>query len=338
MKSHEFIIEGGWTSTVTQSTTITPAVVRSCLSIMQKFTNDFNKYLSDKGLGPVLMGKPTGSTSYHEIDAPDKVYGDIDLQMIGPEMEQDSTHSQYTAYWNKLADEFIKTHNLNYIHPTESKLGHPIVEYEPNKFVQVDFMWNPKSLSTWGAARVTPERGVKGLLYGNMFSSLGEILDMSIQHVGVQLKVTGDVRVPFSKRKDTQVITITIDPEHFILDIFNWIADRQSVVNPHIDQELLSYPGINVKNVKISDLVHGVKGFAKSCQENNMFGKDDLNSFVDDKDFINKFISRYIEKAELDINNSKRDKAETPEAIAKANSDREKVRTGLDMVLKLFNQ
>ena len=328
---------GGWTSTVTQNTVITPIVVKKVLKIMNQFTIDFNLYLSNIGLKNVSMGKPTGSTTYHDIDPDDKIYGDIDLQMIGPEMDDAVGYSAYTNNLNKLACNFIKTHNLSYVHPTESSLGHPIIEFEPGKYVQVDFMWHPTSIAVWGAARVTPEHGVKGLLCGNMFSAFGEIMDMSIQHVGVQLKVSSDnIKVPFNKRKDTRTITISIDPVNFILHIFNWIANRQGISNPKIDEELILFSGLKTDMVKISDLVRGIKGFAKSCQINDMFGKGDLMNFTDDNEFITNFINRYTAKAEADINSTKRNKANTHEAISKANSDREKVETGLNMVLKYF--
>ena len=71
-------------------------------------------------------------------------------------------------------------------------------------------------MADWGAARVTPERGVKGLLFGKMFSVFGDLLDMSIQHAGVQIKVSNGQRVPFSKRKDTETVTITTNPNTYI--------------------------------------------------------------------------------------------------------------------------
>ena len=62
------IVEGGWDTTVTQGTVIKPAVVKHVLGIIQQFVQDFNKWLAQKGLGPVEMGRPTGSGAYHEKD------------------------------------------------------------------------------------------------------------------------------------------------------------------------------------------------------------------------------------------------------------------------------
>ena len=62
-----------------------------------------------------------------------------------------------------------------------------------------------------------------------------------------------------------------------------------------------------------------------------------LNKFTDSNDFLNKFIQRYTEKAEVDINSAKRNKAETPDAKARAEADRQAVQKGLNMVQGLFN-
>ena len=335
MRAFEFLREGGWDSTVTQGTVIGPATVKQALAVTQQFTQDFNRYLQDRGLGPVEMGRATGSSAYHDVDTEDKVYGDIDLQMIGPE-EQGQSIGQFNSYWNKLAADFVQQHKPAYVHPEESKPGHPIIAVGNDQYVQVDFMWHPERLSHWGAARVTPERGVKGSLMGNMFSVLGELLDMSIQHAGVQLKVVDGQRVPFSKQKNTETVTISTDPNKFILDIFKYELKQLGIEQPVISPLLQQNSGIDVDNVKIATMVAGVKGLAASFEANGMFGQGNLQAFSSADDFLTKFLQRYQEKAEIDINNKKRDKAQTPAAVARAEADRQKVLTGLEMVQGLF--
>jgi hypothetical protein len=339
MHIFDIVKEGGWDTTVTQGTVIRPAVVKIVLGIVQQFVNDFNAWLEPKGLGPVQMGKPTGSGAYHEqdqVENPEKIYGDIDLQMIGPPVES-ATHGQFTTFWNKQANEFVRSTIPNYVHPGESKEGHPIIKIGPDAYVQVDFMWHTPELSQWGAARVTPERGVKGLLTGNMYSVLGELLNLSIQHAGVQLKVSDGTRVPFSKQKGTKVVTVTINPKTFIYDIFQYEAENiLGQKSANIDNMLRQFPGNDIADVKISKLVNGIKGLANSFEMNEMFGKGSLSSFANAADFLNKFLTRYEEKAIIDINAAKRDKAETPEAKARAAEDRAKVQQGLNMVKNLF--
>ena len=335
MRAKEFVIEGGWDSVKTQGTVLHPKIVSVALQVVDRFVAEFNKQYAAQ-VGEIRRGRATGSSAYHEQDAiedPEKIYGDIDLQMVAPEAEGQG-YTQFTAYWNKLADDFINT-GLDYVEVGE-KPGHPTFQIGANDFVQVDFMWHPERLEKWGATRVTPERGVKGLLTGNMYSVLGELLDLSIQHAGVQLKVQDGQHVPFSKQKDTQVITVSTNPETFIYDTFKYEANQLGIAKPQIDPMLKQFPGNDINDVKISKLVNGVKGFARSCEINGMFGQGDFANFTDAQDFINKFWQRYNEKAQIDIAGKKRDKAQTPDAIARANSDREKIQQGLDMVKGYF--
>jgi len=341
MKIRDIICEGGWDSAVTQGTVITPAIVRAALGVMQQFVNDFNRAIASKNLGEVRMGRPTGSSAHHAADAqdtPDKVYGDIDLQMIAPTIEG-LTYAQFTAAWNKLADDFVRAMHPAYVHAEESKPGHPIIKVGADAYVQVDFMWHEEHMKDWGASRVTPERGIKGLLHGNLFSVLGELLDMSIQHAGVQLKKANGQHVPFSKHKDTQVITLTTNPKTFLYDIFKYeyseITGKNASTAP-ADSLLLANQGNNLDNVKISVLVNGIKGLANSFEKNKMFGHGDLSRFSNAQDFLSQFLARYTEKAILDTQSKKRDKAATPDAIARAESDKEKVLSGLEMVKGLF--
>lgn len=330
--------EGGWDTTKTQNTVLHPRIVAVALQVVDQFVADFNRYLANQGIGSIQRGRPTGSSAYHEIDSqedPDKVYGDIDLQMIAPYVP-DASYGQFTAYWNKLANDFVMSQKPNYVDTTESKPGHPIFAVGEKDFVQIDFMWHEAEMAAWGATRVTPERGVKGLLTGNMYSVFGELLDMSIQHAGVQLKVIDNKHVPFSKQKGTKTITVTTDPKTYILDVFNYVAQQLGIKQPQVSPQLQQNTGNDIDNVKINRLVAGVKGFAESCEMNNMFGQGDLTNFASAQDFVGKFWQRYYEKAMEDVNSKKRDKAETPQAIARAEQDRQKVLQGLATVKGYF--
>jgi hypothetical protein len=338
MKIADIIREGGWDTTLTQGTVLHPKVVAVALQVVDRFVADFNKFAQAQGLGTIRRGRPTGSSAYHEQDTvehPDKIYGDIDLQMIAPEVAG-VTYGQFTSYWNKATSDFVQAGHAPYVDTTESKPGHPIFKVGTNDFVQIDFMWHPERLADWGATRVTPERGVKGLLTGNMYSVLGELLDISVQHAGIQIKTIDGQHVPFSKHKGVQVHTLGTDPKTFIYDIFKYEANQAGVKKPAIDPLLKQFPGNDINNVKISNLVNGVKGFARSCELNRMFGQGDLANFDNAADFIGKFWQRYQEKAQIDIAGKKRDKAQTPEAQARAEQDRLKIQQGLDQVRGLF--
>jgi hypothetical protein len=338
MRAFEFIVEGGWDTKATQSTVITPATVKTALPKIEKLIAGFNAFLDRRSLPTVRVGATTGSSAYHEVDPEDKIYGDIDLQIVVPELPElkDKTTSQIQGYWYNLLGEYIKSASLDYIHP-DSEPGHPIVSIGDDKWVQVDLMPHPKPLEKWGRYRVTPERGVKGLLMGNMFSVLGELLTMSIQHAGVQFKVRDKIKLPYARtRKDYELVTLSTDIENFVMDIFQHEADIQGVKNPKPNSLLTANPGANIDDVKISNMVNSIKGLAQSFEDNEMYGQGDLISYSNADDFLAAFKELYTQKAEKDINAVKRDKAETPEAKARAEEDRKKVADGLKMVMGLF--
>lgn len=339
MRINEIIVEGGWDTKATQSTVINPSTVKSALSTMKVFVDRFNSFLKAKGIEPIKLGHPTGSSAYHDVDPEDKIYGDIDLQIIVPETEETAnmTTAQAQGYWYKLEDEFVKSNNVDFIHP-ESEPGHPIVSVGKDAWVQIDLMPHPERLSTWGRFRTTPERGIKGLLNGNMFSVLGELLMMSIQHSGVQFKVRDKVKQPYTTtRKNYELVTISTNIETFVLDIFNHEAELQGITEPKVDPLLQRHPGSNIQDVKIQNLVNAVKGIARSFELNNMYGKGDLANYSNAESFVNKFLEIYTAKAEKDIGAAKRDKAETPQAQARADDDRQKVAQGLELVKQMFN-
>jgi len=336
------LLEGGWDTAITQHTVIRPETVKLALAQIQRFITDFNAWLAAQDQGPVQLGRPTGSSTYHEIDAkedPHKIYGDIDLQIIAPDLPG-ASYYQYSSHWNRLADEFVRDRSPSYVHQGQSKPGHPIIAIGPDQYVQVDFMWHPPRLQDWGAARATPERGVKGLLAGNFYSVLGELLDMSIQHAGVQFKTLHGQHVPFSKQKDTVVQTISTNPRTFIRDILTnqyQTITGQDPSQAKIDPLLAQYPGNDPQDVKISKLVNAIRGLARSFAANGLYGRGQLSGFRDADDFVTKFVQRYEAKAMADVNSAKRHKAQTPEAQARADSDRHKIIKGLHMVQALFN-
>jgi hypothetical protein len=347
MRIKDVINEGGWDTTHTQGTVITPPVVRAALDVMATFTTDFNIYLKKtRAHGPVKLGRPTGSTAHYQADLADprthdKIYGDIDLQMVGPDLGVD-TQTKYTNYWNQQVTEWIHALKPAYVHSMES-VGHPIIKVGKDAsgdiLVQVDLMWHSADIADWGASRVTPERGVKGLLHGNMFSVLGQLLDMSIQHAGVQLKTLNGQHVPFSKQKDTRIETISTDPRNFIMNIFQYEYQAITGQDPKgakIDPLLAQNPGNDPDTPKIERLVRGIQGLARSFEANGLFGQGDLAQYSNAGDFMTRFENRYEEKALGEIASAKRDKAATPQAIARAEDDKKKIMQGLKYAKGLF--
>jgi len=338
MRIFEILSEGGWETTATQSTVITPATVKTALPRVEKLISGFNHWLSQRDIEPVRIGALTGSSAYHDVDPEDKIYGDIDIQIVVPETEdtEGKTTIQVQDYWYELLDKYIKSANLDYIRP-ESNPGHPIVGIGGDKWVQVDLMPHLEPLEKWGRYRSTPERGIKGLLMGNMFSVLGELLTMSIQHAGVQFKVRDKVKQPYSKTlKDYELVTLSTDIETFVRDIFDHLAELQKIKNPKVDPLLAANPGADTANPSIKRMVAAVKGLAQSFEINAMYGQGDLAPYATADDFVSAFKQLYTAKAEKARHSTKRDKAETPEARARADSDREKIAQGLETVMGMF--
>jgi hypothetical protein len=121
------------------------------------------------------------------------------------------------------------------------------------------------------------------------------------------------------------------------LDILKYEAEQQGIPHPIIDPRLRKHRGVDIENVSIKNFAEGIKGLANSFAANLMYGEGDLAKFEDNVDFLQKFLQRYEEKAMVDVNSKKRDKAQTPQAIARAEQDRQKVLQGLATVKGYFN-
>ena len=329
---------GGWDKTITQNTVIRPSTVRAALPVVQRLISDINQALAARSIPPIQVGHPTGSSSWYQIDNEDRIYGDIDLQIIVPEIEETlgKTPSQRQGIWYRIEHEYVTNNQLDYVHP-ESEPGHPILRLADGSWVQIDLMPHTQDLAKWGRFRTTPEQHVKGMLHGNMFSVLGDLMTMSIQHAGVQFKLRDKRRVPYiTTRKDYQLVTLTTDIERFVLDIFMHQAQLQGVTDPKIHDLLLQHTGCVIDDVHISHLVHAVHGLALSFQDNGMLSQADLANYSDAQDFMTQFWQVYEGKAMKDLNAAKRDKAETPTARLRADEDRHRIRQGLSYVQAMW--
>jgi hypothetical protein len=67
-----------------------------------------------------------------------------------------------------------------------------------------------------------------------------------------------------------------------------------------------------------------------------MYGKGILAPYSNAEEFLNKFVQIYMAKAQGAIDAPKRDKAETPEAKARAEADKKSIAQGAKMVQQLF--
>lgn len=339
MRIKELISEGGWTTG--DNPGIKAKVVKQGIAAVQNFLKDFNPWLKPQGLGPIKVGHPTGSAAYHELDDPENtIYGDMDLQVIVPDLPEydDMTSGQLQGRWGALINKFIQDSNLSYIDKAESRGSQPMFILPDGNKVQVDIMPHPEKTAEWGRYRATGEHGLKGLLNGNIFATMSELVPVNLQHKGIQYKTINGKKVNYGKTlKGYQLHTIGTDIKRWVLDIFMHEANELGIQNPKIDPLLKANPGVDTMNVNVERLVNGVKGFARSCELNGMFGKGDLERFSSADDFIKQFTHHYVDKSQHAITAPKRDKASTPASQARAVKDREALSNGLAYVQKLFS-
>lgn len=334
--------EGGWSDVVTQGTVITPEVVKKALSVVAKFTTDFNNWLSSQNQPTVKMGNPLGSTAWHARDSSDATYGDIDLQMIAPVQDESQSVSQLASQWNTLADKFVADVNPSYVYDQgKPSAGHIIFQISQDQYVQVDMIWTPAHLAKWAQYRMTPAHKVKGAMYGNLFSTLGEIMHISIQGSGAQIKIKDGEALPFAKsRKYDALETLSSDIERFGLDIlvelYKKIFPGESVANIKVSPLLKATPGIDPDNITAMKLVNLIKGLAQSFEDNQMYGRFNLKTIKNANDFIRNFQEHYLKKLEVAVNATKFDKAASPEAQAKATETKNKMITHGNAIMKMF--
>jgi len=186
--------------------------------------------------------------------------------------------------------------------------------------VQIDLVWTEPKLANWQRYRMTPAQGVKGSAYGNLFSTLGQMLHLSIYGAGVQIKIKDGEPVEFAKeRNPDKVETITTDIHNFALDLLKYMVKNiHPTAKLEIDPELASHPGIDPDAITPENLVASIRGLAKSFEANDLFGYRNLKDIPNYDAFITKFKNSYLARMTGAANAKKFEKAETPQAKARA--------------------
>lgn len=300
MRAHDFIREGGWANPLTQNTKITPHVVQQVVKMLHIFVGELNQHLQTKKIPPVELGGTCGSTTYHTRDIqvnPTKEYGDIDVNLFIPRLDEKATNNaNVTAIKNEIK-EFCDA-SADY----QTQNGTNVIFKLGKDYVQVDFIMAYCANKAWSTA-LAPEWNVKGVLCNSLYSSLGEALQLSIGggH-GVQGKLQNGKLVPFGQTKDVKLITITNNPDTWALDIAKFF--KCSKISPLLKQ----YPG-KLDEVRVKDMINSIKGIAQSLE---MSGKGSASELLAQIKEI------YLGKINKAITSSKYDKAATTAAIEKA--------------------
>ena len=233
----QFLFEGGWATEKTQGTVITPDVISEVVKIFDRISTGFNSHLRELELPSLDFLKPIGSGTWWDEDVqnqPDKIYGDVDYVIAYPTLKlttgKDREDEIATVkLYNKELLMWLEADKIQGIDIQESKAvstdsSVKLIAIVPLKsgdtgYVQVDMIVTHKEYSDWAVFRMTPIRNVNGFVLGNLYSSFGEVLDLSIQARGVRAKFEGSVMKPYSTRKNTEDREISLNAQTFMKDM-----------------------------------------------------------------------------------------------------------------------
>jgi hypothetical protein len=328
----QFLFEGGWATEKTQGTVITPDVIRNVVAQMDGIGKAFNGHLKELELPSLDFLRPIGSGTWWEEDVknqPNKTYGDVDYMIAYPtlkltagksredEIETVKLYNKELLMWIEaekiLGIDIAETKEVS----TDSSLKLVIEVAMPNDkmgYVQVDMVVTHKEYSDWAVFRMTPIKNVKGFVLGNLYSSFGEVLDLSIQARGVRAKFEGSVMKSYSTRKNTEDREISLNAQTFMKDIAKFFWDQSGTDKPFINTPIETWKGLDRNNPKFEDLCDGIKLVARTLGELGEFGT--TIKYKSETDLLNAVIAQYEKKMLATYNSTKFDKAKSPAAIA----------------------
>jgi hypothetical protein len=330
----QFLFEGGWATSKTQSTIIRPKIIKDCVQKTKQLESDFNKYLKEIGLPPLDFIKPVGSGTWYEEDIesqPDKVYGDVDFSVSYPVLQdtgktEREMEIESTKIYNKELLSFLENNKPGFIdvdetravsNPNSIKLIMMVETPEGEGWIQVDFIVTHNSYKEWSIFRLTPIRNVKGFVLGNLYSSFGEVLELSIQPRGVRAKIKDGEVIGYSKKTGAEDRLITSDVNRFMNDIAKFIWKNTNPDKPYKESKSLeNWQGMDRNNPRFEDMCSGIKAVADTLDQLGEFGT--TIKYNGKGQFLEAVKKRYIEKMETAAQSSKFDKAESEAAKAAA--------------------
>jgi hypothetical protein len=349
----QYLTEGGWASSKTQSTIIRPKIIKDCVEKLKDLESKFNKHLEEKGMQPMEFLRAVGSGKWFEKDIesqPDKVYGDIDFNVSYPVIEDDKLSERDNEIksiklYNTELLSFLEKENLDYIDVEETKGASDtssvklIMKAETDEgegWVQVDLIVTHEQYKDWSTFRLTPMHNVKGFVLGNLYSSFGEVLEINIQTRGVRAKMIDDRVVNYSKRSGAVDKLITSDVNRFMHDIAKFLWEQGDTDEPFKESESLkNWKGMDQDNPRIEDLAQGIMAVADTLAQLGEFGT--TIKYKSRNEFIDAVKRRYTEKMETAASSTKFDKAETEQAKQAALKVKKLSAEYIDKVNKILN-
>jgi hypothetical protein len=309
------INEGGWASTATQNTVITPRTVVEIMEALKTFESSFNTWQAKQELDvEIKIGGPKGSGTYYRRDLeqdPEREYGDVDVECFIHSRAGVSSAQRITEYRMAITNYCLQSPDYS----TEN--GTNIIMKTSSGAVQVDMLYTFHEHANWSRA-LSPEYRVKGVISTSLTSSLAEVLNLSFSSQGIQVKIRNDQPVSFRQSKDVELRTVSTTPETWAQDIYSLYYYLAKGEKPsEFPGGLKAHGGLKDEQ-RLSDIVLSIKSLANAMEESGLLGHGSLIGIHDKKDMIRKVASVYSKKLETAENSSKFDKAQTPAAVEKA--------------------
>lgn len=309
------VAEGGWASTETQNTVITPRTVVEIMEALKTFESSFNTWQAKQELDvEIKIGGPKGSGTYYRRDLeqdPEREYGDVDVECFIHSRASVSSAQRITEYRMAITDYCLQSPDYS----TEN--GTNIIMKTSSGAVQVDMLYTFHEHANWSRA-LSPEYRVKGVISTSLTSSLAEVLNLSFSSQGIQVKIRNNQPVSFRQSKDVELRTVSTTPETWAQDIYSlyyYLANGEKPTE--FPGGLKAHGGLKDEQ-RLSDIVLAIKSLANAMEESGLLGHGSLISIHDKKDMIRKVAGVYSKKLETAENSSKFDKAQTPAAVEKA--------------------
>lgn len=304
------LFEGGWRTTDTQKTVITPKIVAKIVSAFEdEFITDFNKF---SGVPPIKFGGPVGSAAYYKQDLgdPEITYGDVDVQLVLP-VESNDREEQLAS--NKLYREkilqFIQEKKPSYIvpHLTEKDYGLGWLVFKiDGEAIQVDLVISYTVSADWTKVRTTPQKGLKGFVTGQLLSALSSATQV----------VLGANTNPHIKTKNGPIFFKSDEIFLEMLKYFAKLAGSKTVDTT----SLKGHYGLDANDPSFKKKCESIVAFANALMTNGVFEKDvlvakDGTVFNSRDQFVTFILDTFIQDMEKAKIAKKLDKADTPEAM-----------------------
>ena len=312
---------GGWATTKTQGTKITPAVLQEAIRVLENIFNDFNQWAQAHGFDSLTVVGPGGSGVYFKKDLaenPDKAYGDVDILVMYPLTEPQGrqaeidTLKKYNGLFLQWSAETTRPdldkEETNAISKGTLKLVINLTDGP----VQVDIISTFNYSSDWAKARYTPIRGIKGFVVGFLYQAFGNALDVSVTDRGVVAKIKGGELVGPTLRKGVEERIVTRDFNRFLAQLAEFTDEftRGEKRAVQLDQYLEQHPGIDVADLSLEQICNGILGFARTLEQNGTFELP-KSKYKNSQQFLQEVVDIYKIKIDKHTSSSKYNKAET---------------------------